>query len=243
MLQIKIIYMKFIKNCFWAFIPARSGSKTIKHKNLLKLNGIPLVAHSIKSALKNKLIKKVYFSSDSKKYLKIAKKYGCKNLLLRSKKFSGDKTSDFDVFKNFINEIKKKEKLPEYIVHLRPTTPYRKNYLLDKAMKVFLKKKNYTSLRSVSKMSNPSFKTFRIKNNKLCSLFKNDYFIDKFNMPKELFESTYLPNGYIDIFKTKNIFNNFIHGNKVYPFIVNEFNSDIDDIKDFKKVKRKHEKK
>ena len=232
--------MKFIKNCFWAFIPARSGSKTIKNKNLLKLNGIPLIAYSIKSALKNNLITEVYFSSDSPEYLRIAKKYGCKNLLLRSKKFSGDKSSDFEVFKNFIGLVlKKREVLPEYLVHLRPTTPIRKNSILSKAIKIFLKQKKYSSLRSVSLMSNPSFKTFRIKNKKLCSVFKKDYDLDKYNLPKELFERTYIPNGYIDIFKTKNIFKNYIHGNKVYPFVVNELIFDIDDIRDYKKVKKK----
>ena len=134
--------MKFIKNSIWAFIPARSGSKTIKNKNLLKLNGVPLIAYSIQSGLKNKFIDKVYFSSDSKKYLKVAKKYGCKNLLLRNKKLSGDRSTDFEVFKDFINSIlKKKEKLPEYIVHLRPTTPIRKNSILNIAIKTFLKKK------------------------------------------------------------------------------------------------------
>ena len=89
-------------------------------------------------------------------------------------------------------------------------------------------------------MSNPSYKTFRIKNKKLCSIFKNDYFLDKYNVPKELFEQTYIPNGYIDIFKTKNIFKNYIHGNKVYPFVVNDFNFDIDDLRDYEKVKKKN---
>ena len=88
-------------------------------------------------------------------------------------------------------------------------------------------------------MSNPSFKTFRIKNKKLCATSKLDYHLDKYNLPKEMFEKTYFPNGYIDIFKTKNIFKNYMHGNKVYPFIVNEFNSDIDDLHDYKKVRKK----
>ena len=86
-------------------------------------------------------------------------------------------------------------------------------------------------------MSNPSFKTFRIKNKKLCAINKIDYSLDKYNLPKEMFEKTYFPNGYIDIFKTKNILKNYMHGNKVYPFVVNEFNSDIDDLQDYKKVK------
>ena len=41
-----------------------------------------MIAHSIRSALKNKLIKKVYFSSDSKKYLLIAKKYGANSITI-----------------------------------------------------------------------------------------------------------------------------------------------------------------
>ena len=60
------------------------------------------------------------------------------NLLLRNKKLSGDRSTDFEVFKDFINSIlKKKEKLPEYIVHLRPTT-IRKNSILNIAIKTFL---------------------------------------------------------------------------------------------------------
>ena len=48
-----------------------------------------------------------------------------------------------------------------------------------------------------------------------------------------------IPFFYRDIYKKKNIFKNYIHGNKVYPFIVNELNFDIDDIRDYKKVKKK----
>tara|TARA_B100000242_G_C43054510_1_gene493158 strand:+ start:5441 stop:6154 length:714 start_codon:yes stop_codon:yes gene_type:complete len=232
--------MKYTKNHFWAFIPARSGSKTIRNKNLLKINKLPLIAYSIRAALNCKLINKVFFSSDSKKYLNLAKSFGCKNLILRDKKFAQDKSSDLDVFKDFINlMIKKNHQLPEFIIHLRPTTPIRKNNIITKAINIFQKKKQkYTALRSISTMSNPSYKTFRIRKQKLCSISKVDYDLDKYNLPKEMFEKTYFPNGYVDIFKTKNIFKNYLHGNKVYPFIVNEYNSDIDNLDDFKKLKK-----
>ena len=42
--------MNIIKNEFWALIPARKGSKSIKNKNLLKLNKIPLIGYSLISA-------------------------------------------------------------------------------------------------------------------------------------------------------------------------------------------------
>ena len=42
-----------------AIIPARKGSKRIKNKNLLKINGIPLISFSINYAKKSKLIDKI----------------------------------------------------------------------------------------------------------------------------------------------------------------------------------------
>ena len=40
-----------------AIIPARGNSKRLKNKNMLKLNGKPLIYHTIKAAIKSKLIR------------------------------------------------------------------------------------------------------------------------------------------------------------------------------------------
>ena len=42
------------KNNFIAIIPARSGSKEVKNKNVIKINGHPLIAYSVEAA-KNKV--------------------------------------------------------------------------------------------------------------------------------------------------------------------------------------------
>ena len=222
---------------FWVIIPARSGSKTIKNKNIIKFKGKPLLAHSIIAGKKLKL-GKVIVSSDSKEYLKIAFKFGADLLHLRPKKFSKDKTSDLEVFKNFLAYVKKiKVTPPRFFIHLRPTSPIRKLSTLRKAIQIFLKnKKKFTSMRSVSIMSNPSQKTMKIRNKKLCSVINNDFNLDKFNRPKEFFEKTYLPNGYIDIVSARSIKRNIFHGKKVLPFIIKELNSDIDSKDDLKYV-------
>ena len=67
-------------------IPARSGSKRIKNKNIKKFFGKPLIYYSIKLALKNKKFNKVIVSTDSKKIARIAKKLGASVPFLRSKK-------------------------------------------------------------------------------------------------------------------------------------------------------------
>ena len=55
-----------IKNQFWVFIPARSGSKTIINKNIKKLNGYPLIYYTLKTSKKLKFIKKLYFQVTQK---------------------------------------------------------------------------------------------------------------------------------------------------------------------------------
>ncbi|ECO2886696.1 hypothetical protein FXK66_08250, partial [Campylobacter jejuni] len=56
-----------------AVIPARSGSKGIKNKNLVLLNNQPLIYYTIKAALNSKCISKVLVSSDSEEILSYAK--------------------------------------------------------------------------------------------------------------------------------------------------------------------------
>ena len=225
-------------NQTWAFIPARSGSKSIKNKNLLKLNGIHLIGHSILFAKKLKKISKVVFSSDSKKYLKIAKKYNCDEAILRNKSLAKDNTEDIEVFYDYVMQlIIKKKELPKYFLHLRPTTPIRTVSNFNKAYKLFLKnEKRCSSLRSVFELSETSYKSMRIINNKLCSLLKRDFDMDKLNKPRQNFPTTYVANGELDLIKTENILKKKLHGKKVLPFITSEFNSDIDDMNDFKKV-------
>ena len=80
--------------------------------------------------------------------------------LIRPKKKSLDNSLDIDYIKHTIKNIDFDFK---YILHLRPTTPIRKVSTINNALKKFLKlNKNYTSLRTMTKMSNPSYRTFRI---------------------------------------------------------------------------------
>jgi CMP-N,N'-diacetyllegionaminic acid synthase len=233
------------KNSFWAFVPARSLSKSIKNKNIVLLNKKPLLFYTMnvaKQLLKSHRVEKVIFSSDSNKYFNIAKKYCDIEFHKRiNKRLFSDLSTDLDVFKDYVQFcIKKRKYLPEFFIHLRPTTPIRKKEKINKAIEMFYKSKSsFSSLRSVTLMQNPSYKTFRIKNNKLCSLFKNRYNLDSFNLPRQMYPKTYMPNGYIDIIKTKNIINNNFHGNKVLPYIFDEEIVDIDSHSDLKKIKNK----
>lgn len=230
--------MKF-KHEYWVIIPARSGSKSIINKNIQLINNKPLIAYSLLAAKKNRHFKKIIFSSDSIKYFNIAKKYSNFFFHKRNKKISQDNVAEIKVLQDFIKIYSKKnEFLPEFFVSFRPTSPIRYQKTINKALKIFKNKvKKYTGLRSVNVMSETSFKTYRIVEKKLCALVKKDFNIEKYNLPRQNYPKTYEANGIIDIYKTKNILNGSGLGNKVFPFIVNDINSDIDDLDDFEYVK------
>ncbi len=222
------------KKIILAIIPARSGSKSIKDKNIIKYKGKPLIYHTIRTAIKSKLINKVIVSTDSKKYQKISKKFGAEVPFLRPKKFSNDNSIDFDYIFHATEFLKNKKYYPDLIVLLRPTTPNRKTSVVDKGIKFFLKNLNkYDSMRSVSRFNQPVQKFFMIKNNKLKGFFDKAYKGEYHAYPRQKFTKSYLPNGYVDIVKPKF----FIKKKKLYgkmcPFLTND-TLDIDYEKDLK---------
>ena len=80
------------KKIIHSIILARGNSKGIKNKNLIKIKNKPLIYWSIKNSLNSKKIKHTWVSSDSKKILNCAKKYGAK-IIKRPKKYSNDNSS------------------------------------------------------------------------------------------------------------------------------------------------------
>ena len=67
-------------------IPARQGSKSIKDKNIKKINGKPMLEYSIEYAKRSKIVNQIVVSTDSKKYLDKIKKYKLGFSVLRKKK-------------------------------------------------------------------------------------------------------------------------------------------------------------
>ena len=218
---------KFL-NKVWAIIPARSGSKRLKNKNLLKVGKLSLVGHAIKIASGTKNIHRIFVSTDSKKIMSESKKYNAEVPFLRSKKNSQDNSNDFDVLNEFLQKISKLEnKLPKFIILLRPTTPLRNVKTINKAIKKFKRLKNYDSLVSAHKMNEPVHKKFFIKKNFLVPVISG-LTNDQANKPRQKFISSYTANGYLDIIKTENIFKKKYLGKKCFPFILQRA-IDIDD--------------
>ena len=105
-----------------AIIPARSGSKRIKNKNIKNFLGKPLIAYAISHAKKIPFVDRVVVDTDSQKILSIAKKYGAETPYLRPRKLASDKAQVIDAIIHLLNTLKKDEEYePTHITILQAT--------------------------------------------------------------------------------------------------------------------------
>jgi N-acylneuraminate cytidylyltransferase len=217
-----------------AIIPARAGSKSIKDKNIRILNGKPLIAWSIQTCLRSKFINRVVVSTDSKKYAKIAKKYGADEVIIRPKTISKDKSTDYEAILHTINNLKYSSY--DLIAHIRPTTPQRNLYDIDRAIKIFAISK-YNSLRSVHEMSETAYKSFEIyRKNQIKPLTNLKISLDDLNKPRQAFENTYVANGVIDLYRKDFILKNKkLFGRKVMAYIT-KHTDEVDSLEQFKYI-------
>ena len=132
----------------FAIILARGNSKSIKNKNLKKINGKPLLFWSIEQLKKTKSINQIWISSDSNKILKYALKKKI-NIIQRPKKFATAKASSESAWLHAINFLEKKNIFFDTILGVQPTSPIRGKDDFENAIKIF-NKKNYDSLFSSS---------------------------------------------------------------------------------------------
>ena len=209
-----------------AIIPARSGSKSLSDKNIKELSGHPLIAYSIAVAKLSKKIEKVIVSTNSQEYAKIAKQYGAEVPFMRPDKFSMDTSTDKGFLLHAMKWYEENEGIvPEYWIHLRPTTPLREVKVVDNAIDEIKKDKRATSLRSGHKAPESPLKWLVRDNNYFKGLISGE----ASNLPKEAFEQVYIPDGYVDVIKSSFVMNKKeIHGAKMIGFespVCNEVDS------------------
>ena len=217
-----------------ALIPARSGSKGVHNKNLRLLQNRSLLDWSISAAIESQVISRVVVSTNSVDYAQAAKNAGAEVPFLRPESISQDKSTDLEFVKHALDFFRAEGEIPDLLIHLRPTTPFRDPKVMDQAILDGLQRRvGVTSIRSVHKMSESAYKSFEISDSgALVSTFTKVRELDPANEGRQSFPTTYSPNGYIDLLYPDFIHNSgLLHGNNVWP-IVTENTIEIDDESD-----------
>ena len=136
-------------------IPARSGSKGLKSKNLLRIGDETLIGRSTRIALGSKFISDVVFSTDDSGYAEIAQKAGATRVVMRPAELSSDTASSWDVARHAVLTFEEdaKEKI-DIVALLQPTTPFRTVSHIDDAIGEIVSGK-YEAAMTIREISYP----------------------------------------------------------------------------------------
>ena len=214
-----------------AIIPARSGSKELKDKNIKLLNGKPLMAYTIEAAIKSKMFDEVMVSTDSEKYAEIAKQYGAKVPFMRNSKLSNDTASSWDVVRNVLDKYKEAGKEFDTVALLQPTSPLRTAEDIVKGYKI-LKDKSANSVIGVCEVGHSPLWMNTLPEDNVMVNFINPKVA---GLPRQKLDKYYRINGALYIIRTDTINKiDNLYNDKCYALIMDKNKSiDIDDDFDF----------
>jgi len=217
-----------------ALVPARSGSKRIKDKNILRIGKKPLMINSLEICKKSKIFDKIHLSTDSKKYSKIAKRFGYEPNFLRSRKLSKDNTPLIKTLREELKNFKKLGYKVKEICIISSTSPFLKTNDIIKARKLFLKFKKKYPVISVCEF--PAKIERGLKMNKNFLQFINEKNIIKKN---QNFTSSFFPTGHIAYYNAEFLLKSSKNKFKYLPLFINRLRAiDIDEPGDLKTVKK-----
>ncbi len=198
-------------------IPARSGSKRLPGKNTKLLGEKPLICYTIDFSLKNFSREDIWINTDDSKVLSIAKKNKL-NYTIRPNILGTDKASTVDVLKYQVNFFVNNRIKLDAIILLQPTSPFRSNDLIRRAISCFEKSKR------------SSLATFSPIEKKICYINDNKFKPLNYEpgQRSQDLSPLYYENGSIYITKCENILAGKIITKDVYPMICKDLYSTID---------------
>ncbi len=221
-------------NNIMALIPARAGSKGVPGKNIRLLEGYPLIAYSIVAATMSQKIGRVVVSTDSEEIASVARSFGAEVPFIRPKRYATDKSPDIEFVLHALNWFSEHgDCVPEYLVHLRPTTPLRDPNIIDEAIEKICRRTEALSLRSGHPVSESPFKWFLKGKNEYFKSLLSSLSSEDINKPRQSFAQVYIPDGYVDVIKSSFVLGSAsLHGDKMIGF-VSPLCTEVDSVEEF----------
>lgn len=214
-----------------AVIPARSGSKGLKDKNIKLLNGLPLCAYTINAAIQSGVFDEICFSTDSPHYAEIARNYGANVPFLRSDILSNDTASSWDVTKDAIRHYEEKKQYFDAVMLLQPTVPFRSAEDIRNAL-AMMKERDAKAIVSVTTPSHSPYWCSELPPDGNMEIFhkKIEFLVSRQSLPQQ-----YILNGAIYLTKIDHLMNSrSIYESGCFAYLMPQERSyDIDSELDF----------
>jgi len=219
-------------------IPARGGSKSLPKKNILSLNGKPLLCYSIDYSLRSQLVTSTVVSTDSQEIADIAKSSGASVPFLRPGKYARDDTRDYPVIRHALDFFEGQGQIFDLYVLLRPTSPLRPSGLIEKALEILEDNVDATSVRSMARIKEHPYRAWKQDDDgSVCGFIETE--VEPYNIPRQELPELLFQTGDIEVIRRETIINGSISGEYVYPLIIDhEDMIDIDSQSDFDRAEK-----
>ncbi|TIH11995.1 acylneuraminate cytidylyltransferase family protein [Marinifilum sp. JC120] len=136
-----------------AIIPARAGSKGVKNKNIVELNGKPLISYTIEAALDSGVFDHVFVTTDGEEIAEVSAECGAE-VIDRPRELALDKSSSIDVI---VHALEAKEFFKGCFCLLQPTSPLRDSKDIREAFELY-KSSEATSVISATSVGHHPYK-------------------------------------------------------------------------------------
>lgn len=211
-----------------AIIPARSGSKGLKNKNIIDVCGRPLIDYTIKAAIKSRCFDTIMVSTDSELYADIAMKCGAEVPFLRSEYTSSDTAGTWDAVREVLSNYKANGKIFDYVAVLQPTSPLRTKEDIQGAF-TLLGKENVHNVVSVTETAHPVQWCFSLDETYSLTEFSQSPYS---SLRRQELKKHYQENGAIYVVDAKKIMdiNYNLYADNCYAYIMSRSHSiDVDE--------------
>jgi len=207
-----------------ALIPARSGSRRVKDKNIRLFGGHPLLAYTIAAARDSAVFAEIVVSTDSEYYAEIARYYGAEVPFLRPAEQATATSPDFEFVSYTLEVLKNMGREFDCFSILRPTSPFRQSHTIRRAWEAFQHEVGVDSLRAVEKCKQHPGKMWVVRGNRMFPLIplgpaEKPWHSSQTNTLPEI----YVQNASLEIARTRVIFEDkTIAGTIVMPFFTTD---------------------
>lgn len=114
---------------------ARGGSKSVPLKNIRPILGVPLLAYTIREALKSRLISDYIVSTDDTQIQRVALEHGAQAPFLRPAHLATDTANSLDPMQHAVAWMENHRGIPyDYVIELMATNPMKTVADIDGAL-------------------------------------------------------------------------------------------------------------
>lgn len=169
-------------------ICARGGSKGIPGKNIKPINGLPLIAYTIRTAqaFAAKHQADLALSTDSEEIKKVAAEYGLTTTYVRPEEMATDAAGKLQVIRSLVEyEEQQRKRQYELVIDFDVTSPLRTVADVEEGLSILLSNKEAANLFSVNKAHrNPYFNMVEEQPDGFYTQVKQGKFLTRQSAPK-----------------------------------------------------------